>query len=200
MPSKELGAYIKSHLPSEVLGFDINVGGLTLNVHSQSIGRVLHFLRDDSRCLFHQLIDIFGVDYPGREKRFDVIYLMLSMHKNHRISVKVQVNDSEAIPSITDFFPSANWPEREVWDMFGIIFSGHTDLRRLLTDYGFEGHPLRKDFPLTGYTEVRYDDIQKRVIQEPVSLPQEYRSFDFLSPWEGGHYHLPGDEKAEVKE
>jgi NADH-quinone oxidoreductase subunit C len=157
---------------------------------------VMTALRDDPAFRFEVLIDICGVDYPARPERFDVVYHLLSPRKNLRIRVKVTTDEDRPVPSIVDVHPSANWFEREAYDMYGILFSGHPDLRRLLTDYGFEGYPLRKDFPLTGYVEVRYDDAQKRVVYEPVRLNQEFRSFDFESPWEGTDYVLPGDEKA----
>ncbi|MEL7452933.1 MAG: NADH-quinone oxidoreductase subunit C, partial [Pseudomonadota bacterium] len=157
---------------------------------------VIRFLRDDSECMFETLIDICGVDYPERSERFEVVYHLLSMKLNQRVRLKLQVDEATTVPSVVDLFPAANWYEREAFDMYGIQFSGHPDLRRLLTDYGFEGYPLRKDFPLTGHVEVRYDDLQKRVIYEPVHLTQEYRNFDFLSPWEGMTNVIPGDEKA----
>jgi NADH-quinone oxidoreductase subunit C len=153
-------------------------------------------LRDDQRCLFHNIIDICGVDYPSRAKRFDVVYHLLSLKQNHRIRVKVETDEATPVPSLIPVFPAAEWYERETYDLYGILFSDHPDLRRLLTDYGFDGHPLRKDFPLTGFVEVRYDDELKRVVYEPVRLTQEFRNFDFLSPWEGADYVLPGDEKA----
>jgi NADH-quinone oxidoreductase subunit C len=146
--------------------------------------------------MFTCLIDICGVDYPGRDLRFDVVYHLLSPQLNHRIRLKVRTDDQTPVPSAIGVFPAANWFEREAFDLYGILFSGHPDLRRLLTDYGFQGYPLRKDFPLTGYVEVRYSEEQKRVVYEPVKLPQEFRNFDFLSPWEGAEYQLPGDEKA----
>jgi NADH-quinone oxidoreductase subunit C len=157
---------------------------------------VLTLLRDDPACLFEVLIDICGVDFPEREHRFEVVYHLLSPRKNQRIRIKCETNEDTAVPSTVDVFPAANWFEREAYDMYGILFSDHPDLRRILTDYGFQGYPLRKDFPLTGYVEVRYDDAQKRVVYEPVKLTQEFRSFDFMSPWEGTDYVLPGDEKA----
>ena len=171
-------------------------GEQTLTVDAGGIVKVLTFLRDDPSCLFEVLIDICGVDYPEREKRFEVVYHLLSPRLNKRVRVKVATDEVTAVPSVNDVFPAANWFEREAYDMYGIRFSGHPDLRRLLTDYGFQGYPLRKDFPLTGYVEVRYDDIQKRVVYEPVKLTQEFRDFDFESPWEGPNYILPGDEKA----
>jgi len=157
---------------------------------------VITFLRDDPECDFICFIDICGVDYPAREKRFDVVYHLLSLRKNQRIRVKLETDAFTPVPSIIEIFPAANWFERETYDLYGVVFADHPDLRRLLTDYGFEGHPLRKDFPLTGFVEVRYDDIQRRVVYEPVKLTQEFRNFDFLSPWEGTEYVLPGDEKA----
>jgi NADH-quinone oxidoreductase subunit C len=147
---------------------------------------------------YRVLIDIAGVDYIGRAQRFDVVYQLLSLQHNHRVRVKVSVDERTPVPSVVDVFPTAGWFEREVWDMYGVLFDGNPDLRRILTDYGFDGHPLRKDFPLTGYVEVRYDDEQKRVVYEPVKLPQAFRSFDYVSPWESPEYLLPGDEKAKV--
>ena len=192
---KDLGEYITAALPQDVLRTEVNrCGELTLEVRTAAIVKVLTFLRDDTGCLFKQLVDLCGVDWPGREQRFDVVYHMLSMKHNQRVRVKVATDEETAVPSITGIFSAAGWFEREVWDMYGVTFSGHPDLRRILTDYGFEGHPLRKDFPLTGYVEMRYDDEAKRVVYEPVKLTQDFRSFDFLSPWEGP---LPGDEKAE---
>jgi NADH-quinone oxidoreductase subunit C len=169
---------------------------LTIVVASGAIPRVLTFLRDEPSLLFKELVDLCGVDYPERERRFDVVYHLLSMHHNQRIRVKVETDEATPVPSVVSVFPTANWFEREAWDMYGILFSDHPDLRRLLTDYGFEGHPLRKDFPMTGYVEMRYDEEQKRVVYEPVKLRQDLRSWDFLSPWEGSGGYLPGDEKA----
>jgi NADH-quinone oxidoreductase subunit C len=174
-------------------------GELTVKVALSSLVRFTEFLRDDSNARFSTLVDITAVDHPERDSRFDVVYHFLSMYRNHRIRLKVAVREDEMVPSIIAVHPSANWFEREVFDMFGILFSGHPDLRRILTDYGFRGHPLRKDFPTTGYTEVRYDEAQKRVVYEPVRLVQEYRQFDFMSPWEGADYILPGDDKAGAK-
>ncbi|MBB04583.1 NADH-quinone oxidoreductase subunit C [Pseudooceanicola sp.] len=191
----ELGTYIETKRKDCVLAWDVTLGELTLDVTPANIAGFVEFLRSDATCRFSTLIDITGVDYPDRPKRFDVIYHFLSMYQNHRVRLRVSVRDDEMVPTITEPHPSANWFEREVFDMFGIIFSGHPDLRRLLTDYGFRGYPLRKDFPTTGYTEVRYDEAAKRVVYEPVSLVQEYRQFDFMSPWEGAQYILPGDEK-----
>lgn len=193
---KDLGDYIAAALPNDVLSSEVNrVGELTLVVRTPSIVKMLTFLRDDSGCLFKQLVDLCGVDWPAREDRFDVVYHLLSLKHNQRVRVKVATDEETPVPSVVGVFSAAGWFEREAWDMFGIIFSDNPDLRRLLTDYGFEGHPLRKDFPLTGHVELRYDDEQKRCVYEPVKLVQDFRSFDFLSPWEG--QTLPGDEKAE---
>ncbi len=193
----ELAEYITGVLPTEVLATEIEFDELTVMVGHESIVKILTFLRDDTNCGFRILIDICGVDWPEREMRFDVVYNLLSLTHNQRIRVKVQTDERHPVPSAAGVFSSAGWYEREAWDMFGIMFSGHSDLRRLLTDYGFDGHPLRKDFPLTGHVELRYDDEEKRVVYEPVSLTQEFRTFDFLSPWEGAQYILPGDEKVE---
>lgn len=171
-------------------------GELTLIAEASNIGQVLSYLRDDPECRFVSFTDICGADYPERAKRFDVVYHLLSPYKNRRIRVKVQADEESTVPSVIDVFPAANWFEREVFDLYGVLFSGHPDLRRILTDYGFAGHPLRKDFPLTGHVEVRYDDEAKRVVYEPVKLVQEFRNFDYLSPWEGTDYVIPGDEKA----
>ncbi|MGE5545280.1 MAG: NADH-quinone oxidoreductase subunit C [Solirubrobacterales bacterium] len=193
---KDLGDTIAAALPQDVLGTEVNrCGELSITVRAPSIVKVLTYLRDDAACLFKQLVDVCGVDWPGREERFDVVYHLLSMKHNQRIRVKVATDEDTAVPSVTGVFSAAGWFEREVWDMYGVMFSDHPDLRRILSDYGFEGHPLRKDFPLTGYVEMRYDDEQKRCVYEPVKLTQDYRSFDFLSPWEGPGL-LPGDEKA----
>ncbi|TDK36979.1 NADH-quinone oxidoreductase subunit C [Rhizobium deserti] len=194
----ELSTYIREARPALVAGAEIAYGDLNLVAEPEAIVPLLTFLRDDPRCAFISFIDICGVDYPAREKRFDVVYHLLSPRHNLRIRIKVAVGEDEAVPSACDVYPGADWFEREAWDMYGIIFTGHPDLRRILTDYGFEGHPLRKDFPTTGYVEVRYDDSAKRVVYEPVELRQEFRSFDFLSPWEGTDYVLPGDEKAKT--
>lgn len=193
---KELAEHITATIDSDIRGHEITFGELTLHSRADRIVPVLQFLRDDSLCRFVQLMDICGVDYPERGSRFDVVYHLLSMHNNQRIRIKVQVGEDESLPSVQNVYPCAVWFEREAFDMFGITFTGHADLRRILTDYGFEGYPLRKDFPLTGEVEVRYDDEQKRVVYEPVKLVQEYRNFDYLSPWEGAQYVLPGDEKA----
>ena len=193
---KDLGDYIAAALPNDVLATEVNrVGELTLRVRAASIVRTLTFLRDDSGCLFKQLLDICGVDWPEREERFDVVYHLLSLKHNQRVRVKINTDAETAVPSVTSVFSAAGWFERETWDMYGVLFSDHPDLRRLLTDYGFEGHPLRKDFPLTGHVELRYDHELRRCVYEPVKLVQDFRSFDFLSPWEG--QPLPGDEKAE---
>ena len=193
---KELADYLSGQLDTELFEIVFILDELVLRTHSKHILKVLTFLRDDSQCQFRCLVDLCGTDYPEREQRFDVVYNLLSMQRNQRIRVKVATDESTPVPSATGVFPSAGWFERETWDMFGVFFSNHPDLRRLLTDYGFEGHPLRKDFPLTGHVEVRYDDEQKRVVYEPVKLIQDFRSFDFLSPWEGARSLLPGDEKA----
>jgi NADH-quinone oxidoreductase subunit C len=168
----------------------------TISIASSKIVALLTYLRDEPSCMYVQLIDICGVDFPSRPLRFEVVYHLLSLKYNRRIRVKVGVADQQLVPSVNDVFPAAGWFEREVWDMYGVMFSDHPDLRRILTDYGFDGHPQRKDFPLTGYVELRYDVEQKRVVYEPVKLNQAYRQFDFESPWEGADYPLPGDEKA----
>ena len=196
---KELGATIELKRPDNVLGWEVAFSELNVTVTLASLVPFVEFLKSNGNCQFSSLVDITAVDYPERDARFDVVYHFLSMYQNHRIRVKVAVREDDMVPSIIDVHPSANWFEREVFDMFGILFSGHPDLRRILTDYGFRGHPLRKDFPTTGYTEVRYDEVQKRVVYEPVKLVQEYRQFDFMSPWEGAEYILPGDEKKEAK-
>jgi len=194
---KDLAAYIESQLGQDAFDVALARGELSLRCRPSSALKVLTFLRDDSQCQFKALMDLCGVDYPQREERFEVVYNLLSIRQNLRIRLKVPTDENTPVPSATGLFSSAGWMEREAWDMYGIYFSDHPDLRRLLTDYGFEGHPLRKDFPLTGYVEVRYDDAQKRVVYEPVKLTQEFRNFDFLSPWEGAQAVLPGDEKAE---
>jgi NADH-quinone oxidoreductase subunit C len=193
---KDLGDYIASARPEEISGSEIAHGQLTLRARREAIVGVTTFLRDDPRCQFKVMVELCGVDYPDRAERFEVVYILLSLSLNHRIRLKVATDEETPVPSITGVYSAAGWYEREAWDLFGIYFSDHPDLRRLLTDYGFEGHPLRKDFPLTGYVEVRYDDELKRVVYEPVKLKQEFRSFDFLSPWEGMNEILPGDEKA----
>ena len=192
----ELGERVTTALGTSVTASRITHGELTLDVARDRIVDVLKFLRDDGSCLFEVLIDICGVDWPARESRFDVVYHLLSPRLNQRVRVKLGTDETTPVASAVDVFSAANWFEREAYDMYGILFSGHPDLRRILTDYGFQGHPLRKDFPLTGYVEVRYDDELKRVVYEPVELTQEFRSFDFESPWEGTQYVLPGDEKA----
>jgi NADH-quinone oxidoreductase subunit C len=193
---RELGEQIAQALPGAVSAHRIAFGELTIEADAAKVVEVAKFLRDDPRCQFINIIDVCGVDYPAREKRFDVVYHFLSPKLNHRIRLKVQADESTLVPSLTGIFPGALWFEREAYDLYGILFTGHPDLRRILTDYGFEGHPLRKDFPLTGFVEVRWDDDAKRVLYEPVRLNQEFRDFDFLSPWEGADYVLPGDEKA----
>ncbi len=192
----ELAAHIAKGLGAALASSSVAFGELTLRCRAADIVAVTTFLRDDPECRFVCFIDVAGVDWPAREKRFDVVYHLLSPYKNHRIRVKVEADDMTPVPSITDVFPGALWFEREAYDLYGVLFSGHPDLRRLLTDYGFDGHPLRKDFPTSGFVEVRYDDGAKRVVYEPVRLNQEFRNFDFLSPWEGTDYVLPGDEKA----
>ena len=194
---KELAAHIEAKRTDCVLSWDVAHAELTMTVSLSSLASFVEFLKTDNSCKFSTLVDITAVDYPSREARFDVVYHFLSMYMNHRIRLKVAAREEDVVPSLTSVHPSANWFEREVFDMFGILFSGHPDLRRILTDYGFRGYPLRKDFPTTGYTEVRYDEEQKRVVYEPVSLVQEYRQFDFMSPWEGAEYILPGDDKVE---
>jgi NADH-quinone oxidoreductase subunit C len=195
----ELGESIKTALSGAVAEYAVAFDQLTITVDAAKIVEVVKFLRDDPSCRFVSIIDVTAVDYPGREKRFDVIYHFLSPTLNERIRVRAEADETTQVPSIIDTFPGADWFERECYDLYGVIFTGHPDMRRLLTDYGFEGHPLRKDFPLTGFVEVRYDDQEKRVLYEPVRLNQEFRKFDFLSPWEGADYPLPGDEKAEPK-
>ena len=192
----ELSSYLREMRGDLFLDASISYDELNVTATPETILALLTFLRDDARCGFISMIDICGVDWPQREKRFDVVYHLLSPKQNLRIRIKVAVADGESVPSATAVYKGAEWFEREAWDMYGIPFSGHADLRRLLTDYGFEGHPLRKDFPTTGYVEVRYDDAAKRVVYEPVELKQEFRNFDFTSPWEGTDYVLPGDEKA----
>jgi len=192
----KLGETIAGALPGSITGHWVAHGELTVAGAARDIVKVVTFLRDDERCQFWCIIDITATDWPGREQRFDVVYHLLSPKQNKRIRVKIEVDETTPVPSIIEVFPGANWFEREAYDLYGVLFTGHPDMRRLLTDYGFEGHPLRKDFPLTGFVEVRYDDEQKRVVYEPVQLTQEFRNFDFLSPWEGPGYILPGDEKA----
>lgn len=191
-----LGARISAALPGAVTGANVAYGELTLEAQAAEILRVLTYLRDDPDCSFKTLIDICGNDWPSRARRFDVIYHLLSITRNQRIRVKVQTDEATPVPSAVPVYIGAGWFEREAFDLYGIVFEGHPDLRRILTDYGFEGHPLRKDFPLTGFVELRYDDDAKRVVYQPVQLVQEYRDFDFMSPWEGAPHILPGDEKA----
>jgi NADH-quinone oxidoreductase subunit C len=197
---RDLGDYIEAALSEAVIAVDLVGDELAVKVHRERIVRVLTFLRDDVNCQFKQLMDVCGADYPEREERFEVVYNLLSLTHNQRVRVKLRTDAATPVPTVTGVFNSANWWERETWDMYGVYFRDHPDLRRILTDYGFEGHPLRKDFPLTGYVEVRYDDLEKRVVYEPVKLTQDFRSFDFLSPWEGIQAQLPGDEKAEKEE
>lgn len=194
---QDLKDHIQAELGDTVNSIDIIFGELTVHARRAALKQVITFLKTDSLCKFEGLIDLCGVDYPARERRFEVVYHLLSMAHNHRIRVKVTTDEVEPVRSIAEIFPNADWYEREAFDMYGIVFDQHPDLRRLLTDYGFEGYPLRKDFPLSGYVEVRYDEERKAVVYEPVNLPQEYRSFDFMSPWEGAKYVLPGDEKVE---
>ncbi len=197
----DLATYLEGKAPDVIVSTERALGELTVYAQAAGIVSLLKTLKSNGRCRFEVLVDICGVDWPGRENRFDVVYHLLSPRLNQRIRVKVQANETDAVPSAVGVFPAANWFEREAYDMYGILFAGHPDLRRLLTDYGFQGHPLRKDFPLTGHVEVRYDDEAKRVVYEPVRLTQEFRNFDFESPWEGTDYVLPGDEKAgEAKE
>ena len=194
----DLDTHIATALPGAVIERTIAFDELTLVAGPARLLDLIRFLRDDPECQFYCFIDITAVDYPSREKRFEVVYHLLSPRFVRRIRVKCSTDEDTPLPSAVGIFPAADWFERETYDMFGVVFSGHPDLRRLLTDYGFEGHPLRKDFPMTGYVEVRWDDEQKRVVYEPVRLTQEFRTFDFLSPWEGANaYHLPGDEKAD---
>ena len=195
----QLGALIEAKKSDCVLSWEVAHNELNVTIAPSSLVAFVEFLKSDGSCRFSTLVDITAVDYPERDPRFDVVYHFLSMYQNQRVRVKLAARDGEMVPSIVGVHPSANWFEREVFDMFGLMFSDHPDLRRILTDYGFRGYPLRKDFPTTGYTEVRYDDEQKRVVYEPVSLVQEYRQFDFMSPWEGAEYILPGDEKQEAK-
>ncbi|MSO71685.1 MAG: NADH-quinone oxidoreductase subunit C [Alphaproteobacteria bacterium] len=190
----ELAEGISVKLRQDVVAHDIRLGELCLEASAEAIVRVLTYLRDDSACQFKQLVDLAGVDYPGRAPRFEIVYNLLSLRHNQRIRVKIKADEGAPVPSVTRVFRGAGWYEREAWDLYGIPFADHPDLRRILTDYGFEGHPLRKDFPLTGYVELRYDETEKRVVYEPVKLTQDFRTFDFVSPWEG--MNLPGDEKA----
>lgn len=195
-PLAELGGHIASALGAVIQSQEIAFGELTLIVERDSIVSVATFLRDDPRCRFVSFVDICGADYPARAERFDVVYHFLSPYLNQRIRVKLTTDEDTPVPSITGVFQGADWFEREAYDLYGVLFSGHGDLRRILTDYGFDGYPLRKDFPVTGFVQVRYDEERKRVVYEPVQLMQEFRTFDYLSPWEGTDYVLPGDEKA----
>ena len=193
----DLGGTIAGALREAVTGHDVVNGELTVRAKAADIVKVMTFLRDDPACEFRSFIDVTAIDWPARERRFDVVYHLLSPTKNARVRVKIETDEATPVASIIDVFPGANWFEREVYDLYGVVFTGHPDMRRLLTDYGFDGHPLRKDFPLTGFVEVRWDDEQKRVVYDKVRLAQEFRNFDFLSPWEGTDYvPLPGDEKA----
>lgn len=191
-----LGAHVQGKMAGAVIATSVAYGELTIAAEAERINDVLTFLRDDPECRFVCFTDLSGVDYPQREKRFDVVYHLLSPYKNTRVRVKIETDEMTPVPSAIPVFPAANWYERETYDLYGVLFAGHPDLRRILTDYGFNGHPLRKDFPVTGHVEVRYDDELKRVVYEPVKLVQEMRQFDYLSPWEGTEYVLPGDEKA----
>jgi NADH-quinone oxidoreductase subunit C len=194
---QNLSEHIAEHLGDILVSREVRLNELILTVRKDGIVRALTFLRDDSTVDCKMLVDVCGVDYPSREERFEVVYNLLSLRQNHRVRVKITTDEDTPVPSVAEVFSSANWFEREVWDLYGVFFADHPDLRRILTDYGFEGHPLRKDFPMTGHVEVRYDDEDKRVVYEPVRLPQEFRSFDFLSPWEGAERQLPGDEKVD---
>ena len=196
---QNLSEHIAESIGDILVSREVQLNELVLTVRRDAIVRALTFLRDDSTADCKMLVDVCGVDYPSREERFEVVYNLLSLRQNHRVRVKVTTDEDTPVPSVAEVFSSANWFEREVWDLYGVFFADHPDLRRILTDYGFEGHPLRKDFPMTGHVEVRYDDEEKRVVYEPVRLPQEFRSFDFLSPWEGTPRALPGDEKVEDK-
>ncbi len=195
----ELGKHVAGELGETVASWEIAFGELNINLKRQCVIEAMRFLRDDKRTNFISFIDLCGVDYPEREARFDVVYHLLSPKNNTRIRLRVQTDEETPVPSITGIYPGAEWFEREAYDMYGILFTGHPDLRRLLTDYGFDGHPLRKDFPLTGHVETRYDDELKRVVYEPVELRQEFRNFDFLSPWEGAQYDLPNEDVGSDK-
>jgi len=199
MSIEDLSTVLTGARAADIIGTEIAFGELNVTIKLDALLGFVEYLRTDPACKFSSLVDITAVDHPERPERFDVVYHFLSMYQNQRIRVKVAVGEAGMVPSLIDIHPSANWFEREVYDMFGILFSGHPDLRRILTDYGFRGYPLRKDFPTTGYTEVRYDEAEKRVVYEPVKLVQDYRQFDFMSPWEGAKYILPGDEKQGAK-
>ncbi len=195
----DLIEYAKERQHASLKSITLTNGEVAAVIAPEALPSMLSFLRDDANCQFKMLMDITAVDYPSRSPRFDVVYNLLSLQLNQRIRLKVEVADGQQVPSVTHLYPAAGWFEREVWDMYGVVFSGNPDLRRILTDYGFDGHPQRKDFPLTGYVEMRYDETEKRVLYEPVKLQQAFRNFDFLSPWEGPHTEydiLPGDEKA----
>ncbi len=195
----DVAEHVAESLGEAIISSEMINGEVVLCAEPQNICKVLQFLRDDSECQFKMLVSLCGVDYPERAKRFDVVYNLLSLTQNNRIRVKVAVTEEEFVPTATEVFSTAGWFEREAWDLYGIFFDGHNDLRRILTDYGFEGHPLRKDFPLTGHVELRYDEEQRRVVYEPVHLTQDFRTFDYLSPWEGmTDVQLPGDEKGTV--
>lgn len=195
----DLGEYIAGNGGNGGISWFLLLGELVVTTSSKQLPDLMKRLRDDANCLFKVLVDVTATDFPERKERFEIVYNLLSLSHNQRIRVKTVTDEDTPVPSMVPLFSSAGWFEREVWDMFGVFFSDHPDLRRMLTDYGFEGHPLRKDFPLSGYVEVRYDEEQKRVVYEPVSLTQDYRNFDFMSPWEGANYILPGDEKSEVE-
>jgi len=201
-PASERIKALASHVETVAKGLagpvELHRDEIVLESTPDNLIRLLTVLRDDDGCRFDQLVDIIGLDWPDRSERFEVVYLLLSIRLNQRVRVKIRVGENVAVPTATGVYSAANWFEREAWDLFGIWFADHPDLRRILTDYGFEGHPLRKDFPLTGFVELRYDEEQKRVVYEPVKLTQEFRRFDFLSPWEGTQYVLPGDEKAKA--
>ncbi|TRW97328.1 NADH-quinone oxidoreductase subunit C [Paracoccus sp. M683] len=195
----ELAEHLTLRRPNDVVDTELAFGELTVTISLSGLVDLVDFLRSDANCRFSTLVDITAVDHPARPARFDMVWHFLSMYRNQRIRLKAAIREDDLVPSLIGIFPAANWFEREVFDMLGIMFTGHPDLRRLLTDYGFRGHPLRKDFPTTGYVEVRYDEVEKRVVYEPVKLVQEYRQYDFLSPWEGAKYVLPGDEKGAAK-
>ena len=197
---KDLGDYIAAAMPNKIVGTEVDGGELVVRTTSGALTEVMAFLHRESACQFKVLIDITAIDYPEREARFDVVYILLSMTRNQRLRVMLSIDAAAQVPSVSEIYRAAVWYEREAWDMFGVQFSGNPDLRRILTDYGFEGHPLRKDFPLSGHTELHYDEAQKRVVYGPVNLPQEFRTFDFVSPWESMAHILAGDEKASIGE
>jgi NADH-quinone oxidoreductase subunit C len=193
----DIASHASEKLGGSILDHKILKGELVIWIKRDDAIKVLTFLRDDPECVFEQLLDVTAVDYPDRPERFELVYHLLSLKNNNRVRIKYLTDENTPVPSVVSVFSSANWFEREVWDMYGVMFQNHPDHRRILTDYGFDGHPLRKDFPLTGYVEVRYDQDQKRVVYEPVKLTQDFRTFDYLSPWEGlTDVQLPGDEKA----